>query len=284
MVNHMKDEYFVNEAVESAIKMYIDSRSEKLGVIYNSFLVVVVRILALIYGELDILNPFYVKDSVAFISNLGKYGMSKSDIALFKEELLSYKVLEEENENRQVKLKNEHFKNILKYLVDMFVAKSKSVGVNFQDEEEFLELAYTSHTTNPVMVSYNYLVNDDVTYIERYYYSRINDMEMTKDLSKTISSNINLEALKYVGVGIDAIKSMNEEELQKQQEAAYKYFEVDAASPTRDENLRDSINSLNNYMPKDRVTSGNGYVDILLLMSVIGTSMSIIAIIIFSFM
>lgn len=276
----MKDEYFVNEAIENAIKMYLSSKNDKEGVTYNSFLVVVIRVLALIYGEVDILNPFYINDSVAFISNLGRYGMQKSDIALFKEELLSFYTLE--NDKKLDNLINPHFKKVLKYLVDMFVAKSKTVGITFQDEEQFLELMYTSHTINPYMISYNTQVNDDVNFIEKYYYSKINDMDMTKDLSKTISGNINLEALNYVGVSLDNISNMSNEDLQKAQNEAYKYFEIDASSPTRDDDLKSSIKNFNSFNASKRVTSGNGYVDILLLMSVIATSMSIIAIIVFS--
>lgn len=276
----MKDEYFVNEAIENAIKMYLSSKNDKEGVTYNSFLVVVIRVLALIYGEADILNPFYINDSVAFISNLGRYGMQKSDIALFKEELLSFYTLE--NDKKLDNLINPHFKKVLKYLVDMFVAKSKTVGITFQDEEQFLELMYTSHTINPYMISYNTQVNDDVNFIEKYYYSKINDMDMTKDLSKTISGNINLEALNYVGVSLDNISNMSNEDLQKAQNEAYKYFEIDASSPTRDDDLKSSIKNFNSFNASRKVTSGNGYVDILLLMSVIATSMSIIAIIVFS--
>lgn len=276
----MKDEYFVNEAIENAIKMYLSSKNDKEGVTYNSFLVVVIRVLALIYGEADILNPFYINDSVAFISNLGRYDMQKSDIALFKEELLSFYTLE--NDKKLDNLINPHFKKVLKYLVDMFVAKSKTVGITFQDEEQFLELMYTSHTINPYMISYNTQVNDDVNFIEKYYYSKINDMDMTKDLSKTISGNINLEALNYVGVSLDNISNMSNEDLQKAQNEAYKYFEIDASSPTRDDDLKSSIKNFNSFNASKRVTSGNGYVDILLLMSVIATSMSIIAIIVFS--
>ena len=61
---------------------------------------------------------------------------------------------------------------------------------------------------------------------------------------------------------------------------AYNYFMVDATSPSRDDDLESAINNFKNYGKK--VTTGNGYVDILLLMSVIVTSFSVIAIIIFS--
>lgn len=279
----MKESYFINVALETAIKSYLIGSKDKDGILYNSFEVVVIRILALIYGELDILNPYYLKDEVAFLNNLAKFGMSRADVALFKEDFLNYYNLEKQNKDLKIKKKNLYFRTVLKYLVDMFVQKKQSVGVNYQAEEMFLELIYTSHTKNPYRVSFNYLINDNPEYIEKYYYSKLNELEVTSDIGNTITSNLNLEALKYVGVNLSNLKDMSTEQIENAQREAYNYFEVDVASPMRDTDLEESINLLKNYN-RQRLTSGNGYVDILLLMSVIVTSLSVIAIIFFSFM
>ncbi|MCX4254868.1 MAG: hypothetical protein OSJ63_06355 [Bacilli bacterium] len=276
----MKEEYFVNIAISRAIELYLSSSKNKDSILYNSFLVVTVRILAFIYGELDVLNPYYLNNSVAFFNNLAKYGMSRADIAIFKEEFLNYYKFEEENNNGKIKFKNPYFKNVLKYLVDMFIFKRNSVEVTYQEEEMFLDLAYTSHTKNPYRVSYNYLASEDPQYIEKYYYSKVNQFDVTSDLSKTISTNLNLEALKYVGVDLSSLKNMSKDEIENAKNEAYNYFMVDATSPSRDDDLESAINNFKNYGKK--VTTGNGYVDILLLMSVIVTSFSVIAIIIFS--
>lgn len=276
----MKEEYFVNIAISRAIELYLSSSKNKDSILYNSFLVVTVRILAFIYGGLDVLNPYYLNNSVAFFNNLAKYGMSRADIAIFKEEFLNYYKFEEENNNGKIKFKNPYFKNVLKYLVDMFIFKRNSVEVTYQEEEMFLDLAYTSHTKNPYRVSYNYLASENPQYIEKYYYSKVNQFDVTSDLSKTISTNLNLEALKYVGVDLSSLKNMSKDEIENAKNEAYNYFMVDATSPSRDDDLESAINNFKNYGKK--VTTGNGYVDILLLMSVIVTSFSVIAIIIFS--
>ena len=276
----MKEEYFVNIGISRAIELYLSSSKNKDSILYNSFLVVTVRILAFIYGELDVLNPYYLNNSVAFFNNLAKYGMSRADIAIFKEEFLNYYKFEEENNNGKIKFKNPYFKNVLKYLVDMFIFKRNSVEVTYQEEEMFLDLAYTSHTKNPYRVSYNYLASENPQYIEKYYYSKVNQFDVTSDLSKTISTNLNLEALKYVGVDLSSLKNMSKDEIENAKNEAYNYFMVDATSPSRDDDLESAINNFKNYGKK--VTTGNGYVDILLLMSVIVTSFSVIAIIIFS--
>jgi len=272
--------YFINIAVDTAIKDYLDSKSNKDSVTYNSFLVVVIRMLTFIYNESDIINPYYLDNSVAFINNLGKYGKSKMDITSFLEELLAFYEFEVKIANSKIKLKNPSFVKIQKYLTEMFILKKQNANVSFEDEEEFLDLIYTSHTKNPYRMSYAYLKCDDPNFIEKYYYTLLNNQEVTRvDLDKTINANLNLEALNYLGIGLSNIKDMSNKEIMDAKDYAYRYFEVDAESPTRDEDLKKAVDFYK--MHGQKLTSGNGYVDILLLMSVIVTSLSIVAIIIF---
>lgn len=278
----MREEYFVNIAFDESIGLYLKNTNNKDSIAYNTFPVVVIRLLALIYGKLDILNPYYLKNSVVFMNNLSKYGISKSEIALFKDDFLRFYEFEEQNKKRKIKLKNPYFTNIQKYLVDMFVAKKKSSETSLTEEETFLDLIYSSHTTNPYRISYSYLMSEDLNFIEKYYYSKLNEMDVTRELEldKTISGNINLDALNALGISLSNLKNMSNEEIAASQNKAYQYFEVDAESPNRDEKLNEAMNYYKLYGRK--LTSGNGYVDILLLMSVIVTSLSVISIIIFS--
>lgn len=279
----MRERYFVNEAVDYAIENYIDSYNARQdGVLYNSFLVVVIRILALIYGKLDILNPYYIDNTVAFFNNLGKYGIEKANLTLFTEELLSYYKYEEDNKNRKIRVKNPYFKTTLQYLIDMFIAKKKSVNVSLVEEEKFLELIYSTHTKNPYRISEGYFMIGDSLYTEKYYYSKLNGLELTReiDLEGTITSTLNLDALKAVGINLSNLQKMSSSEIEKAKSSAYDYFSVDASKVDRENNLTEKLSYYKMYGHK--VTSGNGYVDILLLMSVIITSLSIIAIILFS--
>lgn len=274
----MKDRYFINEAFDTGIKSFLECENKNNGLLYYSFLVVVIRALAFIYGKLDIINPYYLKNSVALINNLSKYGMSKSDILSMFDELLLYYKIECEDSNKTFKRKNSHFTKVQKYLVDMFVMKKRASQVSYQEEEAFLELIYTSHTKNPYQISYNYLVSEDAGFIEKYYYSKLNDQDVTRvDLDKTISKNINLEALNFMGINLSNIHNLNESEIMDAQDGAYRYFDIDVESTNRDRELKKAMEYYKTYGRK--VTTGNGYVDILLLMSVIATSISIIVII-----
>lgn len=280
MVEHMTKGYFINIAVDTALKDYINSKSNKDSLAFNSFLVVVIRILTLIYNESDILNPYYLQNPVAFINNLGKYGKSKIDITSFLEEILTYYEFEIKNKNSKIKFKNPSFIKIQKYLVEMFILKKKNGNASFDDEEKFLDLIYSSQTKNPYRMSYWYLKCDNPQFIEKYYYTLLNDQEVTRvDLDETINASLNLEALNYLGINLSNLKNMSNKEIAEAKNEAYRYFEVDSNSPMRDDDLKKAVDFYK--MHGQKLTSGNGYVDILLLMSVIITSLSIVAIIIF---
>ena len=258
----MREEYFVNIAFEESIKLYLTSLSNKDSLAYNTFPVVVIRLLALIYGKLDIVNPYYLKNSVAFMNNLGKYGVSNSRIALFKDEFQKFYEFEQANSKRKIKQKNPYFVSIQKYLVDMFVPKKKTEDVSLTEEESFLDLIGSTHTKNYYRLSYLYLMSDDLNFIEKYYYSRLNEMDVTRELvlDKTITGDLNLEALNLLGISLSNLKNMSNEEINKAQNKAYEYFEVDALSPTREKDLNKAIDYYKLYGKK--ITSGNGYVDI----------------------
>lgn len=276
----MNNKEFVNIAFDTAIKTYIDNLDKPNSFLYNSYLVVTIRVLVLIYGKLDILNPYYLNNTVIFFQNLGKYGTSTSELTLFKEDFLAFYQFEKENEKRKIKVKNPYFKKVLKYLIDMFVAKKKNGKVTYNEEEKFLELIYTTHTKNAYRISCAYLNLDNLLYTEKYYYSKLNEISMTKeiDLNNTIRAKLNLNALKMVGVNLTDLTSMSEQEIKEAEDKAYNYLKIDVESAMKEAELNRKMKDYHIY--NEKITSGNGYVDILLLMSVIITTLSITLIII----
>jgi len=204
----------------------------------NSFSNLVFKLLTLIYSKLDILNPFYLKDNVILMNNLTKYGMSEVDVALFLEEYLSNYLKKEENKDK-----------VLKYVIDMFIFKKKNSEVSYEEEEQFLKLG---------------IINKE---LESYYYNKINEDTLIVNNNETV----NLEALSYVGINLTNIKEMDNEDINEAKNDAYKFFKVDPGSPNREEKLSKSIEK---YKLRNELVPSSGYVNILLLMSVIVTSIS----------
>ena len=181
-----------------------------------------------------------------------------------------------------IKEKNPYFKPLIKSLIDMFILKKHNSFVSLEEEDTFLELIYTNYTKNPYRISYGFLMGNESNYFEKYYYSKLNKIEMTRDLNETIKLNLNLEALNYIGINLSDLKNMSTKELEQAKKKAYNYFEVDATDTNREELLQNKLHNLKVIKAKP-VTSGNGYVDILLLMSIIITTLSVLSIIFLSF-
>ena len=91
------ESYFINEAIEKAINDYMNSKDKVESVLYNSFLVVVIRMLISIYGELDIINPYQIKNEDAFKNNLMKYGATKEEIDNLFELISNFYLIERRN-------------------------------------------------------------------------------------------------------------------------------------------------------------------------------------------
>ena len=71
------DKVFINNSFTKAIDDYLKSSDNVQGVMYNSFLVVVIRMLVAIYSELDIINPKIIDDEDLLKENLAKFGYDK---------------------------------------------------------------------------------------------------------------------------------------------------------------------------------------------------------------
>jgi len=100
-------------------------------------------------------------------------------------------------------------------------------------------------------------------------------LEIIEGLQDTLIVNnnetVNLEALSYVGINLTNIKEMDNEDINEAKNDAYKFFKVDPGSPNREEKLSKSIEK---YKLRNELVPSSGYVNILLLMSVIVTSIS----------
>ncbi len=276
----MRDAIFLNKGLSYAFTSYLSNLNNPDSIEYNSFLSITIRLLELIYGS-SLIDAYKSNDSLNFKNILQIYTYPLKDIEIFLENIDCFFKFDQNNSKQ---LPNPYFKAILLALYDMFIAKKESIGISFTEEEKFLELAYTTSTKEPYQISYLYIQEENPLYFEKYYYSKINNLDVTKefDISQTIIGSLNLEALGYVGVTLNDLTKMNNEEIKNAQKKTYQYFNVDLNSPTKDQDL---IKALKDKQTKSKIalSTGNGYVDILLLMSIITTTISLILIVVLKF-
>lgn len=268
---------FINEAFSKAIKDYLKSVEQPKGVLYNSFLVVVIRLLIIMYSELDIVNPMVINDEDLLKNNLAKYGYSKNDLDMFFSDLQVYYDIEKENENKMIKIKNPYFITVQKELIDMLIAKKLNYNLKEKEVQDFYSLLYTPYSKNPLQVSYNFLMADDVLEIDNYFKKQMK--ENVKAVVPREKHLLNVKAYELLNYSMDQINNMDASEVDRVNHQVYDYFKIRENAINKEYLLDKAIEAIERE--QNKVTSGNGYVDILLVMSIICTVIMVVGIITF---
>lgn len=272
------EKVFINNAITKSINDYIDSKNNIQGVTYNSFLVVVLRCLISIYSELDIVNPKMMDDEDIFKDNLSKFGYSKIDVEVFLSNLELFLEFEKENDKRSIKNKNPYFIIIQKELVDMLIKKKLNFYLTGDEIREFYDLLYTPYSMNPLRVSYNFLQASDALEVDKYFkYQLKNNVKVTLPKEKHY---LNVKAYELLNYSFDDIRNMDSSEVDKINSKVYDYLKIRENAINKEYLLDKAIEQIERE--KNKVTSGNGYVDILLVISAISTVLMVLAITIFA--
>lgn len=266
------EKYFINEAFDKAINDYLNSKEHKEGIVYNSFLVVVIRLLINIYSELDIINPFQIKNEVSLDDNLMKYGAKKEEIKSFKLLCDGFYKVDERNKNSIKREDNIYFVEIQKRLIDLLKYKVVELGYNDEEEKAFFDLLYTPATSNALRMSYNYLMADDIYEVAVYYQKTINHDDLMNHRDK--KDLLNFEIYKYFGISISDLAKMSKQQISELNESIYRKMDISINTMNKEYLLQEKIKSLKKE--KELLTSGNGYVDILIIMSIIVTVILVI--------
>ena len=268
---------FINEAFTKAINDYLKSVEQPKSVVYNSFLVVVIRLLIIMYSELDIVNPMVINDEDLLKNNLAKYGYSKNNLDIFFSDLQVYYELEKDNENKTIKVKNPYFITVQKELIDMLIAKKLNFHLKEKEVQDFYSLLYTPYSRNPLQVSYNFLMADDVLEIDNYFKKQMK--ENVKVAVPREKHYLNVKAYELLNYSMDQINNMDANEIDRVNHQVYDYFKIRENAINKEYLLDKAIEAIERE--KNKVTSGNGYVDILLIMSIICTVIMVVGIITF---
>lgn len=269
------DKVFINTAFTKGVNDYLSSCDDVKGVMYNSFLVVVIRALISIYSELDVINPMIIGDAELFKDNLAKYGYSKIDVNVFLSDLELYEEIERKNEASQIKEKNPYFVLIQKELVDMFIKKKLNYTISNEELNVFYDLLYTPYSKDPLRVSYNFLTAVDVMEVDRYFREQMkNNVKVIKPKEKHY---LNVKAYEILNYSMENLAKMSDTDLANVNSEVYDYFGIRENAINKEYLLDKALNALDKE--KNAVTSGNGYVDILLVLSVICTVVMIILVV-----
>lgn len=271
------DKVFINEAFSKAISDYQSSVDNPQGIKYNSFLVVVIRLLVSIYSELDIINPYMMEDEELLKLNLAKFNYNKVNIELFLSNLELFYDYEVVNEKKKIKSKNPYFIEIQKSLVDMFICKKLNFYITEEETNIFYDLLYTPYSKNPLRVSFNFLQAKNPLEIDNYFRKEMRDK--IKVILPKEKNYLNIKAYELLNMSFDTVKNLSENELNKVNSEVYDYFKIRENAINKEYLLEKAIEA--KLRENNKITSGNGYVDILLVMSVVCTALMILGIVVF---
>ena len=141
----MDNKVFINKAFDEAFKNYLTYKEMNSSLEYNKFIVVVIRLLILIYGE-EIITYYNNKDENTFNVLMLKYGYSIEEYGKFVNNFNRCFNFSLKQENKAIKKKNKYFNLVQKSLIDMLVLKNQKEPVTNEVKNEFYELLYTANT------------------------------------------------------------------------------------------------------------------------------------------
>ena len=267
---------FINESFTEAINNYLAHKDDQKGIVYNSFLVVCIRMLVIIYNETDILNPYTSNNAEILKSNLTKFGYSLAKVEEFFTLLDEYKKIEEQNKNLSIKIENPYFIDIQKRLVDMVMTKKINFHISEADLRDFYNLLYTPDNKEPLMISYNYLTaKDKINEVKKYF---LEQLKLSEPIEEEATKNyLNNRSYEIMGYKMEDIKKLTADQLEKMNHQVYDFFKIRENAINKEYLLEKAIEEHDN--PKTELTTGNGYVDILLVMGAICTLIMVGAII-----
>lgn len=263
----MLSSLFINEALTKAIADYQQSCNNTQGVVYNSFLVVVIRMLIKIYSELDIVNPLSISNEELFKNNLSKYGYTKDRVNIFLNNLNYYYYVEKVKLSKNGYIRNDYFITVQKDLIDMFIAKKNNYQVSDDEIKEFYDLLYTPNSPNPLRVSFNFLMASNVLEVDNYFQKQL--MCETKKIIPQEKNYLNIKAYELLNYSMDDIRSLDSKGVDRVNRQVYDYFKIRENAINKEYLLDKAIEAFERE--NNKVTSGNGFVDILLVLSVIAT-------------
>lgn len=264
---------FINDVINKAIEDYLKYKQMPDNEAFSRFPVLAIRTLIYIYGELDIINPYITRNEQSmggFDSNLMKYGFTKDKIEDFKDSFLRY----EKNLTNQT-IPNEGLISIEKYLMEMYLLKEKSMHLTKDDEALFNSYLYFPENTNQTVQNNLFLIGDNPSYLKRYFQSIA--FETRHNFSFEEVRRVTFPPLAYqvLGYNMTQVNALNDIDLKKVNENVLNFFRINPDEENKEEMLLKAISYYQKY--GNRLTSGNGYVDLLLFLSILVTTLFITA-------
>lgn len=247
--------YFINPAIEYGLQSYINVIN---GNSYNKshiFEMSVINILVEMFGEKAILLPYKIDNQVAFKNNLLMYDYDENCLNIFINNLNNYYMY-----IKDYKIQKKHTNTMIYVelaLLDMIKKKSAKKNI----DKKLISLVDDFLINNANLNKLRSLISTDREQQVVSKWKELRNELLTKE--KESSSTVLLDKKEYAkyGININSVELLNSEDIEKINDAI-KNEETRTVVPVK---LKDKI----------ALTSGNGFVDVLIILSIILTQIMI---------
>ncbi|MDD4188054.1 MAG: hypothetical protein PHX04_04810 [Bacilli bacterium] len=260
-------EIFINKAIQNGITNYLNFINNKQINKVNLFEFYVVKILVQIYGEINIINPFKLGKEKSFIINLQIFGIKEDQANLFIKYMEEYDIWLNSSTSFP---KNDITIKISKLLINMIMTKSINHPINIEDIEVFDSFF---NPTNKELIIINELTNKDQFLISKLWKRKKSQFNKGLIFEEILPNLLSIDIYIKYGLSINEVKQLSN----------LKIEEINDKITSEETN--DSEGGIAKFDPKKLIlTSGSGFVDTMVLLSIIVTEIMIGLLIAFWFL
>ncbi len=255
--------YFINSFIDNGISNYLLLREDKPYKKEYMFEMYVVRALIKIYGKINIINPYKIKSENSFKCNLLMYGLTVKEMETLFQYFDSYELwLNSENVTR-----TDLTTKIEKILIDMIVIKGRKHQIT-EEEMNFFNNFFDPVDNTLAKIHASITFDNDVVpnYWKRKKLSLNSKVDLVDIRSDLLASN---DYATY-GISIQDVEKMSHDQVQVLNDKIQE---------------KERKKSKNWFHPKKIIiSSGSGFVDTLMLLSIMTTEIMIGLVLAFYFM
>lgn len=244
---------FVNESINNAINDYFKYKDKPTCLEFNTFPVVVARIIVLLYGELDMSNCLKTMNEHGmggFDMNLSKFGYKEEELNKFKSNFQKYYEIEKKNKNLAIKSKNIYMDLVQKNLIDMFFYKKVMMNLNEAETREFYDLLFTTKSSDLYKQSYALLMSENPEEVDYYFKLKLFRLENKYSFVFHKMNLLDMKIYNFFGLSNDVVASFSQEQINRVNKQMFSYFGIEEDDSSKLDKL---VTAINNTRKKPKV-------------------------------
>lgn len=244
---------FVNESINNAINDYFKYKDKPTCLEFNTFSVVVARIIVFLYNELDISNCIKTNNEHGmggFDMNICKFGYPEEELSEFKNNFQKYYELEKKNKNLAIKSKNVYMDLVQKNLIDMFFCKKAMMNLNESETKEFYDLLFTIKSSDLYKQSYALLMSDNPEEVDYYFNLKLFRLENKYSFVLHKMNLLDMKIYNFFGISSEVVAAFSQNQINSVNEQMFSYFGIEQDDSSKVEKL---VTAINNTRKKPKV-------------------------------